>query len=185
LSKNRDFSDTSASRYSLALYELAEENKSLDEIESQANMFLVLITNSEDFASLIKDPTNKKEDLINVINALSNKFRLNSLLTKFINFLISKRRFFYVEKILNDFIETCSKKRGEIKAELFAAKKLTDLEINSIRDELNKNFSSKIKLECKHDPNLIGGLILKVGSIMFDTSLKNKLQQVQNKMIEV
>ena len=86
MSKNRDFSDTSASRYSLALYELAEENKSLDEIESQANMFLVLITNSEDFASLIKDPTNKKEDLINVINALSNKFRLNSLLTKFINF---------------------------------------------------------------------------------------------------
>ncbi len=185
MSKNIDFSDTSAARYSLALYELAEENKSLNEIESQANLFIALIVNSKDFASLIKDPTNKKEDLINVNKALSNQFKFNSLFTKFVNFLISKRRFFYVEKILNEFIETCSSKRGEIKAELFAAKKLTDQEINNIKDELNKNLRSKIKLECKHDPSLIGGLILKVGSIMFDTSLKNKLQQIQNKMIEV
>ena len=185
MSKNIDFSDTSAARYSLALYELAKENKSLEEMETHASMFIVLITNSKDFASFIKDPTNKKEDLINVINALSNQFKFNTLFTKFINFLISKRRLFYVEKILNNFIETCSKKRGEIKAELFVAKKLTDNEIKKIKDELNNNLSLKIKLECKHDPSLIGGLILKVGSIMFDTSLKNKLQQIQNKMIEV
>ena len=86
MSKNTDFSDTSTARYSLALYELAEENKSLEEIETHANMFIVLITNSKDFASLIKDPTNKKEDLINVINALSIQFKFNSLFTKFINF---------------------------------------------------------------------------------------------------
>ena len=184
MSKNTDFSDTSAARYSLALYELAEENKSLEEIETHANMFIVLISNSKDFASLIKDPTNKKEDLINVINALSNQFKFNSLFTKFINFLISKRRLFYVEKILNNFIETCSKKRGEIKAELFAAKKLTDNEIKNIKDELNNNLSLKIKLECKHDPSLIGGLIIKVGSTMIDTSIKNKLQKLEKKMIE-
>ena len=185
MSKNKGFSNTSARRYALALYELSIEANSLNNVEQHSSAILNLINTSKDFNNLIKDPTVNQENLILVINKISETFKVNDLLKNFMIFLVKKRRFFYLEKILNDFIETCSKKRGEIKAELFAAKKLTDLEINSIRDELNKNFSSKIKLECKHDPNLIGGLILKVGSIMFDTSLKNKLQQVQNKMIEV
>ena len=98
--------------------------------------------------------------------------------------MISKRRLFYVEKILKDFIETCSKKRGEIKAELTAAKELTENEINSIKEDLSKSFSSKIKLNYKYDPNLVGGLIVQVGSTMVDTSIKNKLQQIENKMVE-
>ena len=106
------------------------------------------------------------------------------MLKKFLSFLILKKRFFYVEKILNDFIETCSKKRGEIKAELTSAKDLSDSEINNIKEELTKNFSSKIKLNYKNDPSLIGGLIVQVGSTMVDTSIKNKLQQIENKMVE-
>ena len=98
--------------------------------------------------------------------------------------MILKRRLFYVEKILKDFIETCSKKRGEIKAELTAAKELTENEINSIKEDLIKSFSLKIKLNYKYDPSLIGGLIVKVGSTMIDTSIKSKLQQMENKMIE-
>jgi F-type H+-transporting ATPase subunit delta len=109
---------------------------------------------------------------------------LNNILIKFLSFLIFKKRFFYVEKILSDFIETCSKKRGEIKAQLIAAKNLTDIEINDIKNELAKNFSSKIKLDYKNDPSLIGGLIVQVGSTMIDTSIKNKLQQIENKMVE-
>ncbi len=76
------------------------------------------------------------------------------------------------------------KKRGEIKAELTAAKELTEKEINSIKEELTKNFSSKIKLNYKYDPSLIGGLIVQVGSTMVDTSIKNKLQKITNRMIE-
>ena len=75
-------------------------------------------------------------------------------------------------------------KRGN-KSRTICSKKLTDNEIKNILNELNNNLSLKIKLECKHDPSLIGGLILKVGSIMFDSSIKNKLQQIQNNMIEV
>ena len=119
-----------------------------------------------------------------MISKLSENYKLNSLLVKFLNFLISKRRFFYVEKILKDFVDTCSKKRGEVKAELISAKKLSDDEIKNIKDELTKNFSSKIKLNYKHDENLIGGLVVQVGSIMVDTSIKNKLQQIENRMIE-
>jgi len=184
VSKNKGFSDTSAGRYSLALYELAEENNSIQEIEQHSLSIIELISSSEDFSSLIKDPTNKKEDQLNSILKISQQFKLNELLTKFLSFLISKRRFFFIEKILKDFIETCSKKRGEIKAELIAAKQLTENEINEIKDELTKNFSSKIKLNYKNDPSLIGGLIVQVGSIMVDTSIKNKLKQIKNRMIE-
>ena len=109
---------------------------------------------------------------------------INELLTKFLSFLISKRRFFYVDKILKSFVETCSVKRGELKAELTSAKDLTENEINNIKEELTKNFSSKIKLNYKHDASLIGGLIVQVGSTMVDTSIKNKLQQIENRMIE-
>ncbi len=96
----------------------------------------------------------------------------------------SKRRFFYVEKILNDFLFICSNARGEIQAELSAAKNLNENEINNIKNELSSTFGSNIKLKHKYDPSLIGGLIIKVGSIMIDTSIKNKLQQIEKKMIE-
>ena len=185
MSKSKGFSDTSVGRYSLALYELAEESNVTHEIEKDSLSIIQLISNSKDFNSLIKDPTNKKEDQLNAITKIFEKFKINNLLTKFLSFLISKRRFFFVEKILKDFIETCSKKRGEIKAELTAAKELTENEINSIKEELTKNFSSKIKLNYKYDPSLIGGLVVKVGSTMVDTSIKNKLQKITNKMIEV
>ena len=78
----------------------------------------------------------------------------------------------------------CSEKRGEIKAEIKSAKQLSETEINKITDELSNNFKSKIKLNYKYDQSLIGGLIMQVGSTMIDTSIKNKLQQIENKMIE-
>jgi len=184
LSKNKGFSDTSVGRYSLALYELAEETNSIDEIEKNSSAIIKLISNSNDFNSFIKDPTNKKEDQLKAIIKIFEQYKLNNLLIKFLSFLISKRRFFYVEKILKDFIQTSSKKRGEIKAELTAAKQLTENEINDIKEELTKNFNSKIKLNYKYDPSLIGGLTVQVGSTMVDTSIKNKLQQIESRMIE-
>ncbi|MDC1130188.1 ATP synthase F1 subunit delta [Candidatus Pelagibacter sp.] len=123
MSKNKSFSETSANRYSLALYELAIESKELDVIEDHSSSIINLIVVNEDFRSLIKDPTNKKEDQLNVLKKISDQYKLNKLLTNFLGFLISKRRFFYVDKILKSFIETCSIKRGELKAELISAKK--------------------------------------------------------------
>ena len=184
MSKNKGFSETSAGRYSLALYELAVETNMLSEIEVQSVSIINLINLSGDFKSLIKDPTNNKEDQLNALSKISEQYKLNELLTKFLSFLISKRRFFYVDKILKSFVETCSIKRGELKAELISAKDLSENEINSIKEELTKNFSSKIKLNYEHDESLIGGLIVQVGSTMVDTSIKNKLQQLENRMIE-
>ena len=184
LSKNKGFSLTSAERYSLALYELASENNVLSQVEDQALSILNLISSSRDFSNLIKDPTNSQDNLLKAINSFSNDNKLENLLKSFLSFLITKRRFFYVEQILKSFIETCSQKRGELKAEIKSAKKLSNDEISKITDELTKNFSSKIRLNYKHDESLIGGLVLQVGSTMVDTSIKNKLQSIENKMIE-
>ena len=184
MSKNKIFSDTAASRYSLALYELAEESKNVQEIEEQSTALIKLINESLDFESIIKNPTNKKEDQINVINQLSKHCSFNILLKNFLCFLVEKRRLFFLKKILKNFIDICSQKRGEVKAKLVVAKQLNDDEINKIKNDLSKDFTNKVKLDYKYDPSLIGGLIIQVGSAMIDTSIKNKLKQLENKMIE-
>ena len=184
MSKNKGFSSTSAKRYSLALYELASEASLLMQVEENSSAFLTLIYNNEEFENLIKDPTANQDSLINIINKISQNFKLEVLFKNFLSFLITKRRFFYIEQILKSFIEICSKKRGEIKAEIKSAKLLTKEEINKITEGLSNNFNSKIKVNYKHDQSLIGGLVVHVGSTMIDTSIKNKLQQIENRMLK-
>jgi len=184
LSKTKGFSDTSANRYSLALYELASESNSLLKIEENSHAFLKLISSNKDFYNLIKDPTVTRDSLNQVIEKITDNFSLEGLFKNFLSFLISKRRFFYVQQILKNFNEICSEKRGELKAEIKSAKNLTQDEINKITQELSNNFKSEIKLNYTHDQSLIGGLIVQIGSTMIDTSIKKKLQQLENKMIE-
>ena len=184
MSKDTGFSITSAERYSLALYELSNESNLLTQIEEQCLSILALINSSEEFKNLIKDPTTKQDDLFKIVTSISENNKFETLFKNFLNFLIQKRRFFFLQRILQSFIEICSKKRGELKAELKSSKELSNDEITKITDELTKNFGSKIKLNYKYDKSLIGGLVLQVGSTMVDTSIKNKLQQIQNRMIE-
>ena len=184
MSKDTGFSITSAERYSLALYELSTESNVTSQIEEQSLSILKLLEQSQDFSNLIKDPTISQDDLLKVVNTISENYKFDQLLKNFLSFLIQKRRFFFVERILKSFIEICSEKRGELKAELKSAKELSNDEITQITEELTKNFSSKIKLNYKHDESLIGGLVVQVGSTMVDTSIKSKLQQIENRMIE-
>ena len=184
LSKNKEFSDTSANRYSLALYELANETNSLSKIEENSQALLNLISSSKDFNNLIKDPTVSRNILNQVVDKISNNYSLEVLFKNFLCFLISKRRFFFIQKILKNFNEICSEKRGELKAEIRSAKNLSQDEINKITQELSNNFKSEIKLNYTHDQSLIGGLVVQIGSTMIDTSIKKKLQQLETKMIE-
>ena len=185
MSKDKGFSSTSANRYSLALYELAEEANVLPQIEINVLSIIDLIEKSDDFKNLIKDPTVSQNDLSKAIDKIFDYLKIEKLLKNFTNFLVIKRRFFFVEQILNNFIEICSEKRGELKTEIKSAKNLSKDEIDKIKDELSKHFTSKIKLNYKYDESLIGGLMVQVGSMMIDTSIKNKLQQIENKMMKV
>ena len=184
MSKNKRFSDTSAKRYSLALFELANESNTLPSVEENSTAFLNLILSNKDFNNVIKDPTVSRDVLVNIINKITESFKLEILFKNFLSFLILKRRFFYVEQILKSFNEICSEKRGELKAEIKSAKELSKDEVNMITEQLSNSFKSKIKLNYNYDQSLIGGLIVQVGSIMIDTSIKNKLQQIENRMIE-
>ena len=182
MSNNSSVSFTNS--YSQALYELSNEENCLENIEKEISAILKLLFESKNLKNLIKDPTIKEKELSNSINAISEKFNFNLLLKKFLNFLVIKRRLFYLENILKDFLLICSQQRGEISAKLISSKNLTESEINKIKDELSKNFASNINLSYKFDPSLIGGLVIQVGSMMIDTSIKNKLQQIENRMIE-
>ena len=184
MSKKDSLSEVTFSRYSLALYELADESNLVKDIENQALTMVDLISKSEDLKFCIKSPTIKKSELEKLINIISEKTNINELFKRFLLFLIDKRRFFYVDRILKEFIETCSKKRGEIKAELISAKELSENDIENVKKDLSNSFNSKIRLSYKNDKSLVGGLILQVGSTMIDTSIKNKLQKIEKQMIE-
>ena len=175
---------SSRNSYSMALYELSLENSSTEIVEEQVQAIMKLLNNSKDFEDLIKNPTIKQTDKKNIFNSLSKQFNFNELLTKFLNFLIQKRRLFYIKKILSDFILICSEQRGEVQAKLITSKNISAQELESIKNELKENFGSNIKLNYVKDQSLIGGLVLQVGSVMIDTSIKNKLKQIEQQMIE-
>ena len=170
--------------YSQALYELVEEEKAIEKVEKEVISILKLISNNQEFINLIKDPRNTQKEKTDSINAICESFKLNNTLSKFLIFLITKRRLFFLEKILKDFLIICSNNRGEIIAKLKAAKELSVSELENIKNNLKENFGSNLKLSFEYDPTILGGLIVQVGSIMIDTSIKSKLQQIENNMIE-
>ena len=171
--------------YSKALYELSVEFNVADEIEHQSKSILKSLETIKEFNAFIKNPLFKQADQTEMLNTFIKEFNLNVILGKFLKFLVSKRRLFYLDKILKDFILYCSFKRGEIEAKLISAKELQDDEVEKIKKELFTKFGSKINLNYKIDKDLISGLIIKVGSIMIDNSMKNKLKQIKSQMIEV
>ena len=185
MSSKNTFSETTINRYALALYELANENSDLESIELQSKSILELIKQSMNFKLFVKDPTSKKNEQIKFIETIAEKFNFSKIFSKFLGFLAFKRRFFFLEKILKSFLDICAKKRGEILAKLDSSKELSILEVENIQKELSDHFTAKVKLDYKYDPSLIGGLIIQVGSIMIDTSIKNKLKQLKTKLIQI
>ena len=106
------------------------------------------------------------------------------ILKNFILLLIRKKRVFFIKNILNNFLILSSKKKGVIPAELISSKKLEDDKIHNLGNEFSKMLGSKIKFDFKIDETLIGGLKVKIGSILIDSSLKSKLKKYKNLMTE-
>ena len=92
---------------------------------------------------------------------------------------------FFLNKIIESFLTLVSKSKGELKAKLISSKKLNNEEKEKIQNELSQNFKSQLNLDYEYDPNLIAGLIIQVGSVMIDTSVKTKLKKLEKNMIEV
>ena len=184
MSSKSTFSNSTSKSYALALYELAKENSELDQVEDGVNSLNKLLRDSQDFQEMISSPAVGKEEKKNVMLTIADKSNFTQTLKKFLGFLIIKNRLFFLKKIIESFLNLISTNKGELKAKLLSSKKLNEDELEKIKNELAKDFKSPIKIDYKHDPDLIGGLVIQVGSIMIDTSIKSKLMQLEKNMIE-
>ena len=184
MSSKSTFSNSTSKSYALALYELAKENSDLNKVEDGMNGVKTLLSKSSDFKEMIINPTVTKEEKNKVIIKIVDQYSFCQTLKKFLGFLTIKNRLLFLSKIIDSFLDLASSGKGELKAKLLSSKELSKTELEKIRNELSKDFQSPIKIDYKHDPDLIGGLVIQVGSVMVDTSIKSKLRQLQKGMIE-
>ena len=184
MSTNKSFSTETSERYSRALFEVSKDANELEKVEADVNKFQLLLTSSYEIKNFIKDPTQKTIEQGKVINLLAEKLEFSKNLKNFFLLLIEKRRIFFVKKIFESFLKLCSRKRGEVKASLFSSKELSQIELSEISTDLSKSTGSTLKFDYKVDKELIGGLKLQLGSIMIDTSIKNKLKKYEQAMLE-
>jgi F-type H+-transporting ATPase subunit delta len=184
LSSNSSFLNSTSKSYARALYELAKENSELNKVEDGMNGMKTLLSDSSDFKEMILNPTVTKEEKNKVIIKIVDQYNFCETLKKFLGFLTTKNRLFFLNQIIGSFLDLISSSKGELKAKLLSSKKLSKSELEKIRNELSKDFQSPIKIDYKHDPDLIGGLVIQVGSVMVDASIKSKLRQLQKSMID-
>ena len=184
MTTNKSFSTETSERYARALFEVSKENNEQEKIENDAKNFQIILKESRDFQNFIKNPTQTISHQNEVVELLSKRLNFSKNLKNFLLLLIEKRRIFFVKKILESFIKICSHKRGEIKASLISSKELSQIDLDKISDELSNTIGSNLKFNFTVDKELIGGLKLQLGSIMIDTSIKNKLKKYEQTLLE-
>ena len=185
MSSNKSFSTETANRYALALFELTNENSELDIVEKNIQDLLQIYNSSSDLKNFIKNPTQSQFNQLKVIQELSSKMNLSKVVNNFLSILVTKRRIFFLNNIFQNFLILVSKKRGELKASLVSSKNLSDDELQNLNKELSQTIGTSIKFDYKVDESLIGGLQMQIGSLMVDTSIKNKLRKYEQIMLEV
>jgi F-type H+-transporting ATPase subunit delta len=184
MSTNKSFSIETSERYARALFEIGKEVNELEKIEADIKNFQHLHDNNLELKNFLQNPTHNIDTQNKFLSILSEKMSFSKNLKNFFLLLIKKRRIFFVKKIIDSFLKLCSEKRGEIKASLISSKELSSAELDSISKELSLSMGSTIKFDYKVDQALIGGLKLQLGSFMIDTSIKNKLKKIEQRMLE-
>ncbi len=178
------FSNSTSKSYAIALYELSKENSELDKVEDEMKKLNKLLNSSADFKEMILSPTVVKDDKKNVMFKIADQNNFSETFKKFLGFIAIKNRLFFLGKIIESFLNLVSDNKGELKAKLISSKKLSMEEQKKIQSELSKDFKSPLNIDYEYDPDLIAGLIIQVGSVMVDTSLKTKLKKLEKNMIE-
>jgi|TARA_B110000967_G_scaffold122347_1_gene124857 F-type H+-transporting ATPase subunit delta len=157
----------------------------LDVVEGNVKEFLNIYETSENLKNFIKNPTQPQSNQLNVLNKISTQMNISKVTKNFLNVLVLKRRIFFINKIFLNFLSLASKKRGELKVSLISSKNMTIGEIENLNKDLSQTLGATIALDFKVDENLIGGLTMKIGSLMIDTSIKNKLKKYEKTMLEI
>ena len=168
-----------AGRYAAALFDLAEAEKLLDQAAEDLGTLGDMIGESDDLRRLIRSPVISREDQNRAIGTIMERAGICDLIRRFVGVVTQNRRLFALPDMILAYVNILARHRGEATAEVVSAKALTEKQFTDIGDSLKKAIGSKITVDAKVDPDLLGGLVVKVGSRMVDSSLRTKLQQLR------
>jgi F-type H+-transporting ATPase subunit delta len=172
-------------RYARALFDLALESKNLDKVAKDLAAILGMIAASKDFERLVISPVFTADEQKRSVMAILKKAKIKGLSANFMGLVAENRRLFAFENMVKAYTVMLARHRGEISAEITSAQKLSAKQVKDLKAALKSVAGRDVTLESKIDESLLGGLIVKVGSRMVDTSLKNKLDNLKIAMKEV
>ncbi|MGI9408339.1 MAG: F0F1 ATP synthase subunit delta [Hyphomicrobiaceae bacterium] len=174
-----------AGRYASALFELANEAGSLDRVASDLDGFAGLLDESEDLQRLVRSPVFSAEDQEKAVSAVLAKAGVDALTANFFKLVATNRRLFSVPDMIKAFRALLAQHRGEVSADVTSAVPLDDAQMTSLKATLKETMGQDVQMNTMVDPSILGGLIVKVGSRMVDSSLKTKLNNLKVAMKEV
>ena len=185
MSETASISTGIAARYATAVFELARDGKSLAALESDVGALETALAESGDLRDLIHSPIYSRNAQGRAIAAVAAKMELSQTLVNVLGLMASKRRLFVLPHMLRGLRDRIAEEKGEVTADVVAAKALTKAQEEKLAKTLKDRVGKDVKINMAVDESLIGGLVVKVGSKMIDTSIRSKLANLQNAMKEV
>ena len=173
-----------AGRYAIALFDLAKETNAIDAVKSDLDRFDALIAESADLERLVRSPVFSADEQAQALGMLLERAGIGGIAAKFLKLVTSNRRLFAVRDMIRGFRELVAKHKGEATAEVTVAEPLKDEHVEALRAALKQLSGKDVGLDIKIDPAIIGGLVVKLGSRMVDTSLRTKLNAIKHAMKE-
>jgi F-type H+-transporting ATPase subunit delta len=174
-----------AGRYATALHELADESGTVDTVLADLGRFEALIAESDDLKRLVRSPVFSADEQLAAISAILDRAGIGGLAGNFIKFAASNRRLFAVEGMIRAFRALVARARGEATAEVTVAEPLSEARMNELRAALRDTSGRDVHVDVTVDPAIIGGMIVKLGSRMIDSSLRTRLNAIHQAMKEV
>jgi F-type H+-transporting ATPase subunit delta len=174
-----------AGRYATALFELARDEKAIDAVRADLERFEVLLAESGDLLRLVRSPVYSNEEQGRALTAVLDKAAIKGLTANFLLLVTANRRLFAVRDMIKGFRRLVASHKGEVTAEVTLAEKPSDAHLANIKNTLKSVTGKDVLVDLKVDPAIIGGLVVKVGSRMVDSSLRTKLNALKHAMKEV
>jgi F-type H+-transporting ATPase subunit delta len=168
-----------AERYAAALFDLADERRALDQVASDLRQLRTMVQESGDFVRLIRSPILSRDQQAKAIGVIAQRAELSALVRDFLAVVARNRRLFAIPAMIEAFLAKLAARRGEVNAQVTAAQPLTEAQLAALNEQLRRSIGSRISVDVRIDPGLIGGLVVKVGSRMVDGSIRSKLQRLQ------
>jgi F-type H+-transporting ATPase subunit delta len=185
VSETASMSTGIAARYAAAIFELARDAKGLAALESDIDALDAALTESADLRTMISSPLISREQQGAAILAIAGKLKLSTLTTNSLALMAQKHRLFVMPQLIAGLRARIAEEKGEVTAEVVSATPLTAEQTKTLVASLGKRVGKTVKLKTTVDESLIGGLVVKLGSTMIDTSIRAKLAGLKNAMKEV